>query len=146
MSLLKKLPAVVKNKAKRIGRGYGSGVGGHYSTRGGKGHTAREGGKTPLWFEGGQLPLIKRLPMQRGKGRLVSLKTVQEVQLKDIVAENIKEVNATTLAEAGLIRIGKGTPRVIGKADVSTALTFSGVQVSGPVKQAVEAAGGTVTL
>lgn len=146
MSLLKRLPAIVKSKAKRIGRGYGSGQGGHTSTRGGKGHTAREGGETPLWFEGGQLPLIKRLPMQRGKGRLVSLKTRQEVQLRDIVAAGLTEVSPLTLAQAGLTRLGKGIPRVIGKTDVTTAISFTEVEVSGPVKQAVEAAGGSVTL
>jgi large subunit ribosomal protein L15 len=146
MSLLNRLPNIVKSQAKRIGRGYGSGQGGHYSTRGGKGHTAREGGETPLWFEGGQLPLIKRLPMQRGKGRLVSLKTRQEVQLRDILGAGMTDVNPITLAEAGLIRVGKGLPRVIGTGEIKSALTFTGLETSSKVKQAVEAAGGTVTL
>ncbi len=146
MSLLNRLPKVVKNQAKRIGRGYGSGVGGHTSTRGGKGHTAREGGKTPLWFEGGQLPLVKRLPMQRGKGRLVSLKTRQEVQLNDVVAAGITDVNPITLSEAGLIRVGKGMPRIIGTAEVKKKLTLTGVETSNKVQAAIEAAGGSVTL
>lgn len=146
MSLLNRLPPVVHHKAKRVGRGPGSGKGFHTTGRGGKGHTAREGGETPLWFEGGQLPLIKRLPMQRGKGRLVSLKTRQEVQLRDVVAAGLTEINPSTLAEAGLIRFGKGMARVIGKVDVATKLTLSGVEVSNPVKEAIETAGGTVTL
>lgn len=146
MSLLNRLPSIVKHVAKRVGRGPGSGKGFHTTGRGGKGHTAREGGETPLWFEGGQLPLIKRLPMQRGKGRLVSLKTRQEVQLRDVVAAGITEVNPITLAELGLIRVGKGLPRVIGVAEVSKKLTFTGVESSGKVKAAVEAAGGSVTL
>lgn len=146
MSLLNRLPAVVHHKAKRVGRGPGSGKGFHTTGRGGKGHTAREGGETPLWFEGGQLPLVKRLPMQRGKGRLVSLKTRQEVQLRDIVANGMTDINPTTLAEAGLVRIGKGMPRVIGKVDVSSKLVLSGVEVSSTVKEVIEAAGGTVTL
>lgn len=146
MSLLNKLPNIVKGQAKRIGRGYGSGVGGHYSTRGGKGHTARNGGKTPLWFEGGQLPLIKRLPMQRGKGRLESLTYYQEVQLRDVVARKMTEVTPQTLLDAGLIRPGRGHVRLIGKVEVTSKLTVSEVQMSNPVREAIETAGGTVTL
>src|SRR3989344_706766 len=66
------LPAVVQRGKKRVGRGYGSGKGGHTVGRGAKGNKAR--GKIPLWFEGGQLPLIRRLPFQRGKGKFSPLK------------------------------------------------------------------------
>ena len=43
-------------KRKRIGRGVGSGYGGHSSTRGDKGYKSRAGSKIPAWFEGGQMP------------------------------------------------------------------------------------------
>ncbi len=146
MSVLSKLPKIKKNVSKRVGRGYGSGVGGHTSTRGGKGHTARTGGKTPLWFEGGQLPLIRRLPWWRGKSRFDSLVVVQEVQLRDIVAKGMKEVTVASLEQAGFVRAKKGNIRVIGAVKVDAAMTFQGVAVSGPVQKAVEEAGGSVTL
>lgn len=57
---------------KRVGRGYGSGKGGHTSGRGQKGQRSRR--TIPWWFEGGQLPLIRRMPFWRGKGRLHSLR------------------------------------------------------------------------
>lgn len=58
-------------KAKRVGRGTGSGKGSHCSGRGMKGQKARS--KIPNWFEGGQLPLIRRTPFLKGKGRFKSL-------------------------------------------------------------------------
>ena len=51
-----------KHRRKRIGRGPGSGRGGHTSTRGQKGQGSRSGSSTRPGFEGGQLPLARRLP------------------------------------------------------------------------------------
>lgn len=51
-----------KFKIKRVGRGPGSGHGGHTSTRGHKGQKARTGGSIHPTFEGGQMPLTRRLP------------------------------------------------------------------------------------
>lgn len=146
MNILNSLQKTVIGKAKRVGRGYGTGVGGHYSGRGGKGHTSRTGGKIPLWFEGGQLPLIRRLPWWRGKSRFHSLKKIQEVQLKTIVDKKLTVVTQQTLVEAGLARLGYGEPRIISAQEITVALKVEGVAVSGPVKAAIEKAGGSVTL
>ena len=66
------LPKVVKRSAKRLGRGYGSGKGGHTSSRGQKGQKSR--GKISPLFEGTKIKksFIQRLPFQRGKGKLNS--------------------------------------------------------------------------
>jgi len=64
---LSDLPKTVKIGKKRLGRGYGSGVGGHTVGRGQKGQKTR--GTMPLWFEGGQLPIIRRTPFIKGKHR-----------------------------------------------------------------------------
>jgi len=64
---LSNLPKSVKTGKKRLGRGYGSGVGGHTVGRGQKGQKTR--GTMPLWFEGGQLPIIRRTPFIKGKHR-----------------------------------------------------------------------------
>lgn len=64
---LNKLTKITKKKKKRLGRGYGSGKGGHTAGRGAKGQKARS--KVKAWFEGGQTPLALRLPMKRGKGK-----------------------------------------------------------------------------
>ena len=81
---LNSLPKTTTSAKKRLGRGYGSGKGGHTATRGTKGQKARS--KVHIWFEGGQLPLIKRLPFQRGKGRFKSLK-------KNPLIVNLKYLN-----------------------------------------------------
>ena len=54
---------------KRVGRGYGSGKGGHTVGRGSKGQKARS--HIDVLFEGLKVKksLLKKLPLQRGKGR-----------------------------------------------------------------------------
>lgn len=64
------LPRVVEKGKKRVGRGLGSGKGGHTVGRGQKGQKSRE--KVGVSFFGTKMKksLLKRLPMQRGKGKL----------------------------------------------------------------------------
>lgn len=146
MSLLHKLPAVIAKGNRRVGRGYGSTKGGHTSSRGTKGQLSRNGGKIPLWFEGGQLQLTKRLPWQRGKGRLKSLGKYQEVNLQDVLNKGLTSVTPQSLFEAGLIKQTKYPVRVIGLGEVKSKMTFEGVATSGPVRERVEKAGGSVTV
>jgi len=72
MLTLNSLPKIISKSKKRVGRGYGSGKGGHTTGRGQKGQKSR--GSIPTWFEGGQLPLIRRTPFIKGKNRFKSLK------------------------------------------------------------------------
>lgn len=62
---LNKLSKLKRKTMKRVGRGYGSGKGGHTTGKGAKGQKIRN--KLRPTFEGGQLPLIRRLPRGRGK-------------------------------------------------------------------------------
>lgn len=64
-----KLPKIVKRPKKRVGRGIGSGKGGHTSGRGQKGQKSRR--KIGVLFEGVKMKksLLKRLPLMRGKGK-----------------------------------------------------------------------------
>lgn len=66
--MLNDLPKTTTRSAKRVGRGYGSGKGGHTAGRGQKGQKSRENYRRKLGFEGGQLPLYRRLPQLRGWG------------------------------------------------------------------------------
>jgi large subunit ribosomal protein L15 len=61
---LHELTKIVKRRKKRVGRGYGSGKGGHTTGRGAKGQKIRN--KLRPSFEGGQLPLVRRLPRRGG--------------------------------------------------------------------------------
>lgn len=60
------LPKVKTKSSKRLGRGYGSGKGGHTSSRGMKGQKSRR--KMGILFEGVKMKksLLRRLPLTRG--------------------------------------------------------------------------------
>ncbi|MDO8599917.1 MAG: 50S ribosomal protein L15 [bacterium] len=66
---LNELPTSVARSKKRLGRGIGSGKGGHTSSRGQKGQRSRN--KIHPLFEGTKTKksLIQRLPLLRGKGK-----------------------------------------------------------------------------
>lgn len=67
---LHQLPKVTTRRAKRLGHGYGSGKGGHTSSRGQKGQLSR--GSVRLSFTGSSWVWFKRLPFMRGKSRFNS--------------------------------------------------------------------------
>lgn len=137
---------------KRLGRGIGSGTG-KTAGRGHKGQKARAGNKPRLGFEGGQTPLRRRLP-KRGFHAPFSM-AFQEVNLCDI-AQKVEEgqidpshvVSMKTLKDARLggkaIRDGV---KLLGRGSGSFSLPLhiEVSRVSRPAKEAVEAAGGTVT-
>ena len=69
METLNQLSKTTKKQQKRVGRGYGSGVGGHTTGRGSKGDKVR--GKTRITFDGTKIKKgwIKRTPFLRGDRR-----------------------------------------------------------------------------
>lgn len=141
MNFYTKLPSIKTRNKKRVGRGYGSGVGGHTATRGQKGQRSR--GKIPLWFEGGQLPLIKRLPMLRGKGRLKSLSTVVSIPLHALENITASEITVNVLKEAKVIhRSVKQVKLLSGK--LTKKVTVKGLLVSETAKSQIEKIGGSV--
>lgn len=144
MKLHELLPIKEKSK-KRLGRGTGSGKGNHTVGRGTKGQRSRVGKPIPLWFEGGQLPLIKRLPFLRGKSRFNSLKRKpQLVSLALLVKLNVLEVSPKTLKEHNLVKDALAPIKIVGKADVTKAMTVEGVRMSQSAKAQIEKAGGKI--
>lgn len=90
-------------KAKRVGRGHGSGMG-KTATRGSNGQKSRKSGHTRLGFEGGQTPLYRRVPKVgfnnvnfQTNRNVVSLKTINEKKLTGIV--DINKLNELKLIE-----------------------------------------------
>jgi len=63
-----------KGKRKRVGRGIGSGKGGHSTGRGAKGQKVRN--KVRPHFEGGQPPFYKRVPKLKGFKRKTQVLTL----------------------------------------------------------------------
>lgn len=98
------LPKVVENRRKRVGRGYGSGKGGHTVGRGQKGQKSRT--KIGVLFEGVKVKksLLKRLPFQRGKGKNKGGKgpVIINVGALNILPAGTK-VNIETLIKARIV-------------------------------------------
>ena len=98
------LPKVVTKSKKRLGRGYGSGKGGHTVGKGQKGQKTRT--KIGVLFEGVKVKksLLKRLPFQRGKGKF---KAGNKPVIVNIEALNIlpagTKVNIDSLIKAGIV-------------------------------------------
>jgi len=143
MSLLNNLTSIVSRSSKRVGRGFGSGKGGHTSGRGMKGQRSRVGSKIPLWFEGGQLPLTKRLPMLRGKGRFNVLTPTAEVTLSEIEKMKAKVVNLETLKQEKVINARFKKAKVIKTGELTRKVTVE-IPTSAASKKAIENAGGLV--
>lgn len=144
MSLLQQLITTKNKPAKRVGRGIGSGKGGHTSGRGQKGQRSRGGSKIPLWFEGGQLPIIKRLPMLRGKNRLKSVRPTAEVTLSEIQKMATDVISLETLKSEKVIDRRFKKAKIIATGKLDRKVTVQGVTLTARAKTAIENLGGTI--
>jgi large subunit ribosomal protein L15 len=133
-----------RKKRKRVGRGNGSG---HGSTagRGDKGQGSRAGGTKGPGFEGGQTPLAMRLPKLPGfKNRnRVEYSVVNVSRLDQIFADG-DVVDGDALVAKGIVKSSSEPIKVLGDGDLGKKLVVRVDKVSGPAKQKIEAAGGTV--
>ncbi len=144
MSLLHQLISITTPRQKRVGRGFGSGKGGHTTGRGEKGQRSRVGSTIPLWFEGGQLPLIKRLPMQRGKGKLKVLQPTAEVTLTELNAMKADTISLDTLRLEKVVDVRFKRAKIIGTGKLDRKVTIQSLRVTKSAQQQIEALGGTV--
>lgn len=144
MSILSSITKITDRAAKRLGRGYGSGKGGHTSSRGQKGQKSRTGSKVPLWFEGGSLPLSKRIPMWRGKGRFKSLQPTAELTLSDLEKIELTDITLDSLKLNRIIDKRFKKAKVISKGKLSKKVNLKGIGVSESAKKEIEALGGKI--
>ena len=138
-----------RHARKRLGRGIGSGTG-KTAGRGHKGQKSRSG-VSLRGFEGGQMPLYRRLPKAGFKNpfrkdfREVNLGRLQQaVEAGKLDAG--KPVTEQALVEAGVIKTRRDGVRILAKGELNTKLNL---EVSGASKAAIEAiekAGGSVTV
>jgi large subunit ribosomal protein L15 len=139
---------------KRVGRGTASGTG-KTSGRGQKGQKARSGSHYMRpGFEGGQMPLYMRLGKLRGPHMKKSMpmgpfRTSNEIVNLEQLAERFEagaEVTPATLVAAGLLKHTREPVKVLGRGELSIALTVSAHAFSASARQKIEAAGGSVTV
>ncbi len=149
---LKPAPGSRKDR-KRVGRGHGSGHG-KTSGRGHKGYGSRAGAKDRTRFEGGQNPIHMRMRKLRGPNKKMSMPFepfrthTQPVNLEDLEArfDAGAEITPGALKAAGLATRRDVPVKVLGRGEVSKALTVSAHGFSKSARAAIEAAGGTCTV
>jgi large subunit ribosomal protein L15 len=141
-------PGATKSR-KRVGRGPGSGMG-KTGGRGIKGQKSRSGVAINA-FEGGQMPLYQRLPKRgfnkpnRKEFAVINLGALQ----KFVDAGKIDagaDVTEETLVASGLVRRRLDGVRLLGKGEITSAIRLTVTGASKSAVEAVEKAGGSVTL
>ncbi|MFO1186442.1 MAG: 50S ribosomal protein L15 [Alphaproteobacteria bacterium] len=138
-----------RKTSKRLGRGIGSGKG-KTGGRGVKGQKARSG-VTINGFEGGQMPLHMRIP-KRGFNVPaprdyveINLDTLQAaIDTKKIKAGD--KITAAALVAAGVLRRAKDGVRLLGRGALKQAVTLEIAGASKSAIDAVEKAGGKITV
>jgi len=133
----------------RVGRGIGSGKG-KTCGRGGKGQTARTGVRIK-GFEGGQMPIHRRLP-KRGfnQHKRIEFAVVNLGDLQKAVDSGRldagKTVTIETLVDAGIARSNPHGVKLLSKGALKAKLTIEVTRASKAATEAVEKAGGKVTV
>ena len=136
-------------KAKRVGRGPGSGKG-KTAGRGIKGQKSRSG-VAINGYEGGQMPLYQRLPKRgfnkpnRKEYAVVNLGLIQKF-IDDKKIDAKKDITEDVLVESGLVRRKKDGIRVLAKGEFSAKATIAVTGASKSAVAAVEKAGGSLTV
>jgi large subunit ribosomal protein L15 len=149
MDTLNNLIKTTTKAQKRVGRGIGSGVGGHTTGRGAKGRNVR--GKVKLTFDGTKIKKgwIKRLPFLRGKHRTNALPKPEIITLAQI-EKNYKAgevVSVKTIFEKFPrldIRRQKYGVKILSAGELTKKLTFKGVLLSASALSKVTLSGAKI--
>lgn len=136
-------PAVgSKKKAKRLGRGIGSGKGktcgcGH------KGQTARSGYSKKSGFEGGQAPMQRRLPKFGFKSMHVEANA--EIRLHELNKfDSGSVVDIKALRDVDLVGAKVKKVKVVLSGELKKAVTLKGLKVTVGARKAIDMIGGKV--
>ncbi len=135
-------PKGANRKRKRVGRGEASGWG-KTAGRGQGGQGQRSGkGKPGLGFEGGQMPMYRRMP-KRGFVNIFR-KSWAEVNV-DTLAKHFAagaKVDLEVLRKAGLAKKKSAGVRILGRGEISHALTIEADHFTAKAREKITAAGG----
>lgn len=136
-----------KKDRTRVGRGISAGKG-KTAGRGQKGQNSRSGVGGNLYRQGGNLPFYRRLPFMRGEGftppNRVEWNEVNVGQLAKFEANT--EVTPELLAEANMLHKSKNPVAILGRGEVSVALTVKVQRITKSAQEKIEAAGGKVEI
>ena len=130
-----------KHRAKRVGRGIGSGLG-KTCGRGHKGQKSRSGGTVRPGFEGGQMPLQKRLPKYGFTSRIGRVS--DQIRVGELANIESDVIDLAAIKAAGLVNSNILQVKVFLQGEINKAVTVKGLRVSAGARAAIEAAGGKV--
>ena len=142
-------PGAARKKRKRVARGPGSGKG-KTAGRGIKGQKSRSGVAINA-YEGGQMPLYMRLP-KRGftKPNRKAFAVINLGLLQKFVdagkLDATAEITEDALVASGLVRRKLDGVRLLAKGELTAKLTLRVTGASKAAVEAVEKAGGAITL
>lgn len=132
----------------RVGRGIGSGKG-KTGGRGVKGQKSRSG-VAIKGFEGGQMPIYRRLPKRGFKNpfakefAVVNLDTIQKAI--DAGKLNADAINIESLMNSGIVNKQLDGVRLLARGALTSKVAISVNSASKAAVEAVEKAGGKVTI
>lgn len=135
-----KPPEGSRRPRRRVGRGI-AGKGGKTAGRGMKGQGARDTVKPG--FEGGQTPLMRRTPKAKG------FKNPFRIEYSVVNLDTLEAFDASSTVDPDALRARglvhkHGLVKVLGRGEVTKALTVRAHAFSAAASRAIEAAGGTV--
>ena len=148
METLNQLSKTTTKQQKRVGRGYGSGVGGHTTGRGSKGDKIR--GKTKITFDGTKIKKgwIKRTPFLRGKHRVLAKEVLYTFNLsylsKAYKAGETVDIKSLSAKTGIFDKLLTGNCKVLANGTLDKALTFNGLMFSKKASELIIAAGGKI--
>jgi large subunit ribosomal protein L15 len=145
--MTEELVKTVGRRSKRLGRGYGSGKGGHTVGRGQKGQKTRA--KIGVIFEGIKMKksFIKKLPLQRGRGKFgpQDKPIIVKLGYLNLLPSGAK-VDLNTLVKEGIVDRAEAEAvgiKILGDGKLGKKLTIE-VPISKNAAKAVVKAGGKV--
>lgn len=131
-----------KHRRKRIGRGYGSGHGGHESGRGTKGQNSRSGRGTRPGFEGGQTPVWMRFP-KRGFNNIMRKEYVGvNVDTLNALFDVNDEITPERLRKSGLVKGKTELVKILGRGELTKPLVIRAHGFTSEAARKIEQAGG----
>lgn len=130
--------------SKRLGRGYGSGVGGHTVGRGQKGQKSRSGHKSTIFFEGGNRPFFSRVPKFPGFKRSNPEYAAVNLSVLEKEYKAGEDVTLESLKEKKIVRTKTTLVKVLGNGDLTKKINIVNLPVSASAKEKIAKAGGSV--
>lgn len=143
----KKLPKIVDRRKKRVGRGYGSGKGGHTAGRGQKGQKSRR--NLGILFEGLKVKksLLRRLPQLRGKDKFKAAPGPLILNVSDLnELPSGTKVSIKNLVKRGLVNESEAKKhgvKILGNGKLKKKLTVS-LPTSSSAARKIKKAGGKI--